>query len=106
MSFLIPQAVGYKDKMGKSQKSRLLTSGFWGTSRHMNYACELMIALSWCLPGTSAPLVWPVFMYLAFMVVLMFHRLLRDEDKCRSKYGAGWQRYCEVVRYRLVPGIF
>ena len=49
-------------------------SGFWGISRHLNYVWELMLALSWSLPGLgSGP--W-TFMYFIFLVVLLVHRLV------------------------------
>jgi 7-dehydrocholesterol reductase len=43
--------VEYKDHVGKTKKSKLLLSGFWGLSRHMNYVFEMMLATSWSLPG-------------------------------------------------------
>ena len=95
------------DESGKTRKSRLLTSGFWGVSRHLNYVFELLVALSWSLPASrSFPRPWLAFAYVAFLLVLLVHRIFRDEDKCRTKYGRGWDEYCSVVRYRLLPGIF
>ncbi|XP_023330159.1 7-dehydrocholesterol reductase [Eurytemora carolleeae] len=89
---------------GKKRKSKLLISGFWGVSRHLNYVWELLLALSWSLPGLgSGP--W-TFMYFIFLVVLLVHRTFRDEEKCSSKYGKGWTEYCKLVQYRLIPYIF
>lgn len=66
-----------------------------------------MVALSWSLPGArSGPAPWPCFIYVPFLFILLVHRIFRDEDKCRAKYGKGWDLYCGVVRYRLIPGIF
>ena len=97
----------YTDESGKVRKSRLLTSGFWGVSRHLNYVFELMVALSWSLPSArSLPVAWPGFIYVPFLFILLVHRIFRDEDKCRAKYGKGWDLYCGHVRYRLIPGIF
>ena len=39
--------VEYKTHDGKKKKSKLLTSGFWGLARHLNYVFELLLALSW-----------------------------------------------------------
>ena len=39
--------VEYKTHEGKKKKSKLLTSGFWGLARHLNYVFELLLALSW-----------------------------------------------------------
>ncbi|GLH12273.1 Uncharacterized protein GBIM_17016 [Gryllus bimaculatus] len=100
-SFLV---VSYRDAAGATRQSRLLTSGCWGVARHLNYTFELVGALAWCLPGLGlGP--WP-FLYFFFLVVLLVHRTFRDEEKCAEKYGAGWEEYCKLVPYRLVPFVF
>ena len=86
-----------------TRRSKLLTSGWWGTARHINYTFELLLALCWNLPGIYISL-WPL-LYNLFLAVLLTHRLWRDEEKCLNKYGKGWRAYCEVVPYRLIPGI-
>jgi len=96
--------VEYKSFDGKRKKSKLLLSGFWGLARHMNYLWELLLALSWSLPGvTHGP--W-TFLYFGFLCVLLVHRTFRDEEKCLGKYGDGWKEYCNKVPYRIVPYIF
>lgn len=84
--------------------SRLLISGWWGMCRHPNYVGDLMMALSWCLP-CGFDNVLPYF-YFIYFAVLLIHRQLRDEDNCLKKYGDDWKRYCNIVRWRLLPGIY
>lgn len=86
------------------RKSKLLTSGFWGLARHLNYTFELMLALSWCLPGLGRGLL--PFLYFFFLCVLLVHRVFRDEEKCSVKYGSSWEEYCKKVPYRMIPGVF
>ena len=84
--------------------TRLLLSGWWGICRHPNYVGDLMMGLSWCLPcGFNHVLPYFYFIYFA---VLLIHRQLRDEDNCRGKYGDDWTRYCNIVKWRLLPGIY
>jgi len=84
--------------------SLLLTSGWWGIARHLNYLGDLVMALAWCLPtGFEHPL--PYF-YFAYMILLLVHRERRDHDVCRAKYGADWDAYCRKVRWRIVPGVY
>jgi steroid 5-alpha reductase family enzyme len=46
-----------------SSGGRLLTSGWWGLSRHMNYLGDLLMSLAWSLPsGFASPL--PYFQFL------------------------------------------
>ena len=112
--------------MNKSLKIKYC-SGFWGLSRHLNYVFELMLALTWSLPslGNNAPLglarISPFF-YFFFLLILLVHRYravrqvirhfsclfrtFRDEEKCRGKYGEGYEKYCQEVPYRMIPWVF
>lgn len=82
----------------------LLTSGWWGLSRHMNYFGDLMMGLAWCLPtGFAHPL--PYF-YIAYFTILLVHRERRDHAMCQAKYGRDWDLYCRKVRWRIVPGLY
>lgn len=94
----------YRTADGKEHNSLLLTSGWWGVSRHANYLADLMQAFSMCATcGFTHLLPWS---YFIFMFVLLNHRALRDEKRCRAKYGKNWERYCELVPYVLIPGIY
>lgn len=94
----------YKTNVGTNKKTQLLTSGFWGVARHLNYLFEIMVAMSWSLPALGYG-IWP-FMYPIFLSVLLVHRTFRDEKKCQEKYGKAWTEYCQKVPYRLIPGLF
>jgi len=84
--------------------SLLLTSGWWGIARHLNYLGDLLMALAWCLPTKfEHPL--PYF-YFVYMIILLVHRERRDHDVCQEKYGADWDAYCRKVRWRIVPGVY
>ena len=82
----------------------MLLSGFWGVARHTNYVFEILLALTWSLPAAEYG-VTP-FAYVAFLVVLLVHRTFRDDEKCRAKYGKGWDEYCQRVPYKMIPYVF
>ncbi len=84
--------------------SKLLVSGWWGKSRHMNYTYE--IGLSGCWSAVGAPVGIAPFAYLGYIIALLVHRIYRDEDKCKVKYGKYWDEYCKKVPARLIPGIY
>ncbi|KAJ3106148.1 hypothetical protein HDU97_006965 [Phlyctochytrium planicorne] len=97
-------AVKHLKYMETKSGSKLLISGWWGIARHINYTGDWLMALSWCLPtGFETPI--PYF-YAIYFAILLWHRELRDEEKCRKKYGADWDRYCKAVPYRFVPYIY
>ncbi|KAF2357650.1 Ergosterol biosynthesis ERG4/ERG24 [Trinorchestia longiramus] len=87
----------------EKRTSLLLTSGCWGMCRHLNYVFELLLALSWSLIGVGRGL--GPFLYFFFLTILLVHRVFRDEEKCKAKYGQYWDEYCKVVPYRLIPGM-
>jgi 7-dehydrocholesterol reductase len=94
----------YKTLDGKVHHSCLLTSGFWGIARHFNYVGDLMISLAYCLCCGFGHLL-PYF-YIIYMTILLVHRTIRDNSRCKAKYGATWDEYCRQVPYKIVPYIF
>lgn len=82
----------------------LLTSGWWGVARHLNYFGDLLMGLAWCLT-TGFEHALPYF-YIVYFVILLVHRERRDHALCRQKYGSDWEAYCRKVRWRIVPGLY
>jgi 7-dehydrocholesterol reductase len=93
----------YTTENGEKKESLLLASGFWGISRHFHYVPEILGAFFWALPALNGG-VLPYF-YVIFLTALLTDRALRDDNRCAIKYGADWKKYCEVVRYRIIPRI-
>lgn len=84
--------------------SKLLVEGWWGLSQHINYFGDWLIGWSWCLPtGAQTPL---TYFYVIYFGVLLVHRQVRDEMKCRAKYGATWDQYEKQVPYKIIPYIY
>lgn len=83
---------------------RLLISGFWGIGRKLNYSGEILVYLSWTLL-TGVDSFWPYLLPL-WLASLLTHRAWRDDRRCRAKYGELWERYCQRVKFRMVPFIY
>jgi delta14-sterol reductase len=91
-------------KQPQTLDGRLLVSGWWGIGRKINYTGEIGVYVSFALcAGFSSP--WPYVLPLT-LVVLLTQRAGRDDRRCRAKYGALWERYCERARFRVFPGIY
>ncbi|KAK9768163.1 erg24, C-14 sterol reductase [Basidiobolus ranarum] len=84
--------------------SKLIISGWWGRSRHINYFGDWLMSLSWCLP-TGFDTIFTYY-YAIFFAVLLIHRSFRDDHKCQLKYKKDWDRYCEIVPYKIIPYIY
>ncbi|TDL23613.1 ERG4/ERG24 ergosterol biosynthesis protein [Rickenella mellea] len=84
--------------------NRLLTSGWWTYARKPNYTADWVQSTTWGLVvGAASPI--PYF-YSVFFITVLVHRCGRDFERCAIKYGKDWERYCEVVKYRFIPGIY
>ena len=84
--------------------SKLLLSGHWGYSRHTNYTYEILTSACWSAVGYQYGVI--PFTYLIYIIILLVHRIYRDEKKCKDKYGKYWDKYCQIVKYRLIKGIY
>jgi 7-dehydrocholesterol reductase len=86
------------------QKSILLASGWWGLARHFHYLPEIAASFFWTAPALFTKL--PPYLYVIFLTVLLVDRSMRDDTRCSLKYGKHWKKYCELVPYKIVPGVF
>jgi Delta14-sterol reductase len=83
--------------------TKLLTSGWWGVARKINYTGDWIMGLSWCLVcgfGSVVP-----YFYAIYFAILLIHRSIRDDHMCQEKYGEDWNTYKKIVPYRFIPGI-
>lgn len=87
-----------------TRKSTLLHSHLWAHARHLHYVFEVGAALAWSVPMQTDKAV-PYF-YVGFLVLLLLDRAVRDEQRCKEKYGKYWDMYCNKVPYRVIPGVF
>jgi delta14-sterol reductase len=83
----------------------VLSGGFWGLSRHINYLGEILmasgLALSLGYPFAIGPWLYPL-----YYVALLVPRQIDDDRRCAEKYGALWDEYCRRVPSRILPGIY
>ncbi len=83
----------------------VLTGGFWGISRHVNYLGEIAMASALALvlgyPTALAPWLYPL-----YYVLLLVPRQIDDDRRCAARYGALWKEYCRRVPFRIVPYIY
>lgn len=84
--------------------SKLLIDGWWGKARHINYFGDWLMGCSWCIPCGFSHIL-PYF-YAFYFAGLLVHREMRDEEKCVKKYKQDWKRYCDIVKYKIVPYLY
>ena len=85
---------------------KILTSGFWGAARHLNYLGEGFLSLSMALTFGHFTNLW-AWTYFVFIITLFTFRQRFDENQCLEKYGAEkWAEYQDKVKYRICPWIY
>lgn len=93
--------VAHLNYLQTKRGTRLLTSGWWGMARKINYTGDWLVTLSWCLLcGFESPV--PYFQALYF-AILLIHRAIRDDIECKKKYGDDWDEYKKQVPYMFIP---
>jgi len=93
----------YSTADGKIHHSQLLISGWWGVCRHINYTGDLLLSLAYSLScGLNS--IFPYF-YIIYLTILLVHRSIRDDTKCKDKYGESWDLYRRKVPYLFIPHI-
>lgn len=83
----------------------VLSGGFWGLSRHINYLGEILMATGLALslghPLSIAPWLYPL-----YYVALLLPRQADDDRRCAERYGALWDEYCRRVPWRIIPYVY
>ncbi|GBF96191.1 delta(14)-sterol reductase [Raphidocelis subcapitata] len=100
-------SVSHLESMPTARGTRLITSGWWGAARHINYLGDWIMGFAWCMPtGLAGAAAVVPFFYCIYFAALLAHRERRDEAACRAKYGADWERYCRIVPWRIIPRVY
>ena len=86
-------------------KLSLLSNGYWGVSRHINYLGEIIQAIAVALASGYAG-IWMVWLYPAYYIGLMLSRQADDDKVCKEKYNELWDQYTEKVKYKIIPFIY
>ena len=84
---------------------RILCSGFWRVSRHINYLGEVLMAVGLTLALGYPWLVLP-WLYPIYYLILLSTRERDDDRRCAEKYGELWDEYRTIVPWRIIPRIY
>ncbi|WP_419923111.1 DUF1295 domain-containing protein [Candidatus Poriferisodalis sp.] len=97
--------LGLVPKVLSDGERRVLCSGFWGLSRHVNYLGEIGMAIGLAL-ALGWPLVLGPWLYPLYYVALLVPRERADDRRCAQKYGRLWEQYRNEVPWRIAPRIY
>jgi delta14-sterol reductase/lamin-B receptor len=95
--------VSHLTYMPTKRGTRLLTSGWWGMARKINYTGDYLMGLTYSLLCGFDSIV--PYYYAVYFCILLVHRSIRDDVLCQEKYGTDWEEYKRHVPYRFIPGV-
>jgi steroid 5-alpha reductase family enzyme len=85
-------------------QGKLCTSGAWRVVRHPNFAMNVVYGAAYGFATGGLLFVWmPIAMYLGNFVT---NAIPPKEAYLKGKYGAQWEQYRRVVKWKLCPGVY
>jgi len=97
-------SVAHLDTVPTATGKNLLISGWWGLCQKPNYLGHLLMMTAWALYAGFGSVI--PYINVICMLLLLVHRQRRDSTYCQRKHGAAWTRYCQHVRYRIIPYVY
>lgn len=85
-----------------SQGKKLLAGGCWGFVRHPNYLGDIICYIGVIPFVAKTPLVLMPVLGISYMV----YRVKRNQQRSKRRYGPAFDRYCQKVKYALIPKVF
>ncbi|CAL7949897.1 unnamed protein product [Xylocopa violacea] len=83
---------------------KLIVSGLWGHVRHPNYLGNILIW--WSISCISLACDILPYYYAIMCTGLLMHRAVRDNERCKVRYGLAWEQYMSRVKYMILYRIF
>ncbi|XP_017877864.1 delta(14)-sterol reductase isoform X2 [Ceratina calcarata] len=83
---------------------KLMVSGLWGHVRHPNYLGDII--MWWSISCISLACDIMPYYYTILCTILLVHRAIRDNERCKMRYGLAWEEYESRVKYMILPRIF
>ncbi|XP_076638714.1 lamin B receptor [Colletes latitarsis] len=100
----LSSAVAHLDTIPTIRGTKLIVSGLWGHVRHPNYLGDIM--MWWSMSCLSLACDILPYYYAIMCTGLLMHRAIRDNERCKMRYGLAWEQYMSRVKYMILYRIF
>ena len=76
----------------------------WGYVRHPNYLADIIMNWSMALTVIAKDIL-PYYAAICCTLVLAY-RAIRDDTRCKNRYGSAWDQYCSRVKSMIIKRVF
>ncbi|KZC06192.1 Lamin-B receptor [Dufourea novaeangliae] len=97
-------ALAHLETIPTIRGKKLIVSGLWGHVRHPNYLGDII--MWWSISCISLSFDILPYYYAIMCTGLLLHRAIRDNERCRLRYGLAWEQYMSRVKYMILYRIF
>ncbi|XP_076657065.1 lamin B receptor [Halictus rubicundus] len=97
-------ALAHLDTISTIRGKKLLVSGLWGHVRHPNYLGDII--MWWSISCITLACDILPYYYAIMCTGLLVHRAIRDNERCKMRYGLAWEQYMSRVKYMILYRIF
>ncbi|XP_076284360.1 lamin B receptor isoform X2 [Lasioglossum baleicum] len=97
-------ALAHLDTISTIRGKKLLVSGLWGHVRHPNYLGDII--MWWSISCVTLACDILPYYYAIMCTGLLVHRAIRDNERCKMRYGLAWEQYMSRVKYMILYRIF
>ncbi|XP_031825484.1 lamin B receptor isoform X2 [Nomia melanderi] len=97
-------AVAHLDTISTIRGKKLIVSGLWGHVRHPNYLGDII--MWWSISCVTLACDILPYYYAIMCTGLLVHRAIRDNERCKMRYGLAWEQYMSRVKYMILYRIF
>ncbi|XP_012150155.1 lamin B receptor isoform X1 [Megachile rotundata] len=93
-------SVAHLETIPTIRGKKLIVSGLWGHVRHPNYLGDII--MWWSISCTSLACDILPYYYAILCTALLIHRAMRDNERCKMRYGLAWEQYISRVKYMIL----
>ena len=87
------------------QGKRIIAFNFWAKVRQPNHLGEILLNTYLIVP-LLFNFAWPPAVAMLFTSAIIIHRTKRLDHRNAIHYNSSWTRYCQRVKYILLPTVY
>ncbi|XP_015610469.1 delta(14)-sterol reductase [Cephus cinctus] len=97
-------ALSHLETIPTPRGKKLIMSGLWGFVRHPNYLGDVI--MQWSMASMCLTSHFLAYYPAICCTLTLMYRAIRDNARCKRRYGTAWDEYCSRVRFMILKRVF